>query len=101
MDKIREVIERLLKYSFVRFIFVGGTATVVNYSVYLTFVSVNVNPNIAYLCAFAVSIVCNYFLSSYFTFRVKPSVKRAIQFLGAHLINLVNEMLLLNLFLYL
>lgn len=101
MNKIKSLIEKLFSYPFIRFIFVGGIATVVNYCIYLSLVNIDIEPNIAYLAAFAVSIVCNYFLSSYITFQVKPQLKRAIQFLGAHLINLCNELILLNSMLYL
>lgn len=102
MNKIKALIRKLFSYSFIRFAFVGGIATVVNYGIYLPLVHLaNLNPNIAYLIAFAVSITCNYFLSSHFTFRVSTSWRRALQFLCAHLLNLVNELLLLNLFLWL
>lgn len=47
-----------------------------------------------------VSIVCNFLLSSYFTFRVRPSARRAVRFLTAHLINLVNELVLLEIWLW-
>ena len=57
-------------------------------------------PAVAYVCAFCVSIVCNFVLSSYFTFRVRPSVHRAVRFLAAHLINLVNELVLLEVWLW-
>ncbi|MFZ4863270.1 GtrA family protein [Sphingobacterium sp. Mn56C] len=100
MYKLKQLFAKIFSYSIVRFICVGGIATVINYVIYLTLVSATFNPNIAYLLAFSVSIVCNYFLSSYFTFQVKPSVKRALQFLAGHLINLCNELILLNIFLH-
>ena len=52
------------------------------------------------MCAVCVSIVCNFLLSSCFTFRVRPSARRAVRFLTAHLINLVNELVLLELWLW-
>lgn len=100
MHKIKHWIEKLFSYSFIRFMCVGGIATVVNYSIYLSLVYSDTDPNLAYLAAFGVSIICNYFLSSYITFQVKPQLKRAMQFLGAHLINLGNELILLNGMLY-
>ena len=51
-------------------------------------------------CWCGVSIVCNFLLSSYFTFRVRPSARRAVRFLTAHLINLVNELVLLEIWLW-
>lgn len=100
MNKLKHLTEKLFSYPFVRFIFVGSISTGINYAVYLTCIFFNFQPNWAYLSAFGISIICNYFLSSYFTFQVKPQVQRAIKFLGAHLINLVNEMILLNICLY-
>lgn len=100
MNWIKRWVEKLLSFSFVRFIIVGGISTVVHFSIYLSLVYMQTSPNIAYLAAFSVSVICNYFLSSYFTFQVKPGVKRGLQFLGAHLLNLTNELILLNVFLY-
>lgn len=102
-DKLGILICRLYKSPFVRFAFVGGVATGINYGTYvlLNWKFPHINATLAYLLAFCVSIICNYILSSYFTFRVKPSAPRAMKFLTAHLINLVNELLLLNLWLWL
>ena len=100
MTKIKQLLEKLFSYALVRFIFVGGIATAVNFSIYYPLVYINTNPTLAYLLAFSVSIICNYFLSSHFTFRVKPELKRAIQFLGAHLINLGNELIILNILIH-
>ena len=36
----------------------------------------------------------------YFTFQVRPSARRAVRFLTAHLINLVNELVLLEIWLW-
>lgn len=102
MNKIRLLIQRLYASSFVRFAFVGGIATGVNYGTYLLLIwqFEKLNPTIAYIGAFCVSIVCNFLLSSYFTFQVRPSWPRAAKFLTAHLINLCNELILLNIWLW-
>lgn len=69
------MLRRLYESPFVRFAVVGGVATAVNYAVYVVLVRCfdNLWPALAYFCAFCVSIVCNFLLSSYFTFRVRPS----------------------------
>lgn len=102
INKLRTLICRLYKSPFVRFAFVGGTATGINYGTYLVlnWNFEDINATLAYVLAFCVSIVCNFILSSYFTFRVNPSWPRALKFLTAHLVNLVNELLLLNLWLW-
>ena len=82
------MLRRLYESPFVRFAVVGGVATAVNYAVYVVLVRCfdDLWPALAYFCAFCVSIVCNFLLSSYFTFRVRPSARRAVRFLTAHLI---------------
>ena len=69
------MLRRLYESPFVRFAVVGGVATAVNYAVYVVLVRCfdDLWPALAYFCAFCVSIVCNFLLSSYFTFRVRPS----------------------------
>ena len=81
------MLRRLYESPFVRFAVVGGVATAVNYAVYVVLVRCfdDLWPALAYFCAFCVSIVCNFLLSSYFT---------------AHLINLVNELVLLEIWLW-
>ena len=69
------MLRRLYESPFVRFAVVGGVATAVNYAVYVVLVR-------------------------YFTFRVRPSARRAVRFLTAHLINLVNELVLLEIWLW-
>lgn len=102
MNKLTQLIIRCYESSFIRFAFVGGVATGVNYVTYLLLVwqFAELHPTLAYIGAFCVSIVCNFLLSSYFTFRVSPSWTRAGKFLTAHLVNLFNELVLLNLWLW-
>ena len=57
-------------------------------------------PPLAFFCPFCVSFVCTFLLSSFFPFRVRPSARRAVRFLTAHLINLVNELVLLEIWLW-
>lgn len=100
MDKLQTLIRKLYESSFVRFVFVGGVATGVHYGIYLLLLNLNLNLTLTYIIAFCVSVSCNFLLSSYFTFRIKPTWLRGIKFLSAHLINLANELLLFNLCLF-
>lgn len=102
MNKAAALIRRLYGNPFLRFAAVGGIATAVNYGTYVALVGNfdGLYPALAYILAFCASIVCNFVLSSYFTFRVKPSWGRAAKFLTAHLVNLFNELVLLELWLW-
>ena len=83
-----------------RFVVVGVFATLLHYGIYWV-LNHYMNANIAYTIGYLLSFICNFFLSSYFTFKSKASVKRGIGFIGAHLNNYLLHMILLNLFLYL
>ena len=96
------IVRRLYENSFLRFAAVGAVATGINYPTYslLILQFEELLPEIAYVGAFCVSIVCNFILSSYFTFGVRPTWARAAKFLTAHLINLANELILLRLWIW-
>ena len=102
MNRLCVLVRKLYGHSFVRFAAVGGVATAVNYGTYVILIHNfdNLYPAIAYVLAFCVSISCNFVLSSYFTFGVKPTRARAVKFLTAHLINLFNELVLLEIWLW-
>jgi putative flippase GtrA len=57
--------------------------------------------NVAYITGYLVSFVSNFFLTSYFTFRTKPTLKRFIGFSGSHAINFGLHVVLFNIFLWL
>ena len=84
----------------IRFGMVGVFATLLHYSIYGV-LKRYMNVNIAYTIGYFLSFICNFFLSSYFTFKSEASVKRGIGFIGAHLNNYFLHMILLNLFLFL
>ena len=84
----------------IRFGIVGVFATLLHYGIYWV-LNHYMNANIAYTIGYLLSFICNFFLSSYFTFKSKASVKQGIGFIGAHLNNYLLHMILLNLFLYL
>lgn len=85
---------------FIRFGMVGAFATALHYGIYYLLQRF-IEVNIAYTSGYLISLVANFYLTAYFTFGTRPSWKRAGGFGGAHLINYLLHMGLLNLFLWL
>ena len=85
---------------FLRFAIVGLIATSITYVLYYILQKF-INVNIAYTIGYLVSFVCNFYLTSYFTFKVRPSFVKLFGLGGAHVINYLLSIGLLNLFLYL
>ena len=84
---------------FLRFAIVGVVATCIHYGFYYV-LQKHINVNIAYTIGYLLSFVCNFYLTSYFTFRVKPSYGKLFGLGGAHTINYLLHMVLLNVFIY-
>jgi putative flippase GtrA len=87
-------------HEFVRYCIVGVIATAIHYSVYYV-LQKHINVNIAYTIGYLTSFICNYFMTSHFTFRSSPSVKNALGFGTGHLLNYTLHIVLLNFYLYL
>lgn len=101
MEIIKSVFHSKSKrYQFIRYCTVGALAAGIHYGVYFVLQEYElVNLNIAYTIGYATSFICNFFMTSYFTFRSNPSLKRALGFGGSHLVNYLIHMGLFNLFL--
>lgn len=84
---------------FIRFALVGILATALHYGLYYLLQKL-INVNIAYATGYLLSFIVNFYLTAYFTFGTRPSWKKAVGFSGAHLVNFLIHMLLLNLFLW-
>lgn len=84
---------------FIRFAIVGLFATALHYGIYYLLQS-RINVNIAYTLGYAISLITNFYLTAYFTFRRKPSWRKALGFGGAHLLNYILHLGLFNLFLW-
>ena len=83
-----------------RFALVGGFATALHYGIYYALWRYAAfNENVAYTAGYVLSFIANFYLTAYFTFRSRPSWRRAGGFGGAHLVNYLLHMGLLNLFL--
>lgn len=83
----------------VRFVVVGGIATVVHYAIYWLLQRV-IEVNVAYTVGYVLSFILNFYLTAYFTFGKSPSWSRFLGMGGAHVVNYLLHMLLLNLFLH-
>ena len=94
-----------MKYrSAARFVLVGVLGTGVQYGIYYLLLmvfqrqwpDVGILTSVAFTVGFVVEMVCNYFLTSYYTFRVKPSLKNIGGFLIGRALNYVIQLLFLH-----
>lgn len=86
-------------WEFVRFGIVGGVCTALHYGIYFL-LQMAINVNVAYTVGYLLSFVVNFYLTSYFTFGSAPSWKKLFGMAGAHGVNYLLHMVLLNLFLW-
>jgi putative flippase GtrA len=94
-----------LKYrSAVRFALVGAFGTGLQYGIYYFLLElfqrqwpeISVLTSVAFTVGFVVEIICNYFLTSFYTFRTRPSWKNAGGFLFGRGVNYIIQMIFLN-----
>ena len=99
-----------LKYrSAARFVLVGTLGTGLQYGIYYLLLmvfqrrwpDVGILTSVAFTAGFIIEMVCNYFLTSFYTFRVRPTWKNAGGFLFGRAINYVIQLLFLNLLIWL
>ena len=99
-----------LKYrSAARFVLVGALGTGLQYGIYYLplmvfqrrWPDVGILTSVAFTAGFIIEMVCNYFLTSFYTFRVRPTWKNAGGFLFGRAINYVIQLLFLNLLIWL
>ena len=99
-----------LKYrSAVRFVIVGTLGTGLQYGIYYLLLEifqsqwpeVVILTYLAFTIGFVMEMICNYFLTSFYTFRVRPNWKNAGGFLVGRAINYVIQLLFLNLLIWL
>lgn len=86
-------------HTFVKFGMVGVFATILHYGIYWVlqrFIEVNVAYSVAYFLAF----IANFYLTSYFTFGTSPSWRKLFGMGGAHVVNWLLQLALLNTFLW-
>ncbi len=83
----------------IRFGIVGTIATGIHYGLYYL-LQFWINVNVAFTLGYITSFICNFFLSSYITFRKKATLNRGLGFGGAHLLNYLLQIGLLNFFIW-
>ena len=84
----------------IRFGIVGTTAAAIHYAIYWV-LQHWINVNVAYTIGYVLSFLVNYWLTAHFTFHTSASVKNGFGFSGAHLVNYLLHIVLLNIFLWL
>lgn len=86
-------------FEFIRFVIVGGTATIIHYSIYYLLQNFfNIELNISYTLGYGISFIFNFMASNYFTFKTKVSAKKGAKFTIAHIINYLIQIILLNIY---
>jgi putative flippase GtrA len=80
------IINRQRIMEFIRFGMVGTTAMIIHYGIYFVLLPL-MDRNVAYTIGYFLSFLANFIMSSYFTFRVKPTTRRFIRFLSSHGVN--------------
>lgn len=93
-------LDRTIVVEAVRFGIVGLIAFAIHYAIYWVLLHW-INVNVAYTIGYALSFVCNFFMTSYFTFKSEATVKRGMGFGVAHLTNYLLSIVLLNIILWL
>mgnify|MGYP003408739632 FL=1 len=99
-----------MKYrSAVRFVLVGALGTGIQYGIYYLLLDIfqrhwqdlGILTSVAFTAGFIIEMICNYFITSFYTFKLRPSWKNAGGFLFGRAINYVLQMLLLNVLIWL
>ena len=96
---------------FIRFGIVGVLAIGIHYGMYMLLLlamgmdwraaaGTDWHTNVAYTIGYAVSLVCNLWLTAHFTFRETITFRRSTGFFASHGINYLIHMVLLNLYLW-
>lgn len=89
----------VINLEFIRFLIVGIINTGNYYVIYLVLhVFLASNYMIAHIIGFIISMVLSFFLSSYFTFKVKPTVVKFLQFPLTQLFNISVSSIMIYLF---
>lgn len=103
---ITKILSNQKLMEFLRWGIVGVIATAIHYGIYYLLKEC-ITPqsevwlNVDYTIGYVISFFGNFFLSAYFTFHEKPSLKKGFGFGIAHGINYGLHIIFLNLFLWL
>lgn len=86
---------------FLRFCINGCLAVGIQYAVYYLLLLLELNANVAFSIGYFVSFCCNFILTSYWTFKSRPSWKKLVGFSGSHIVNYFVQIGFLNLYIHL
>jgi putative flippase GtrA len=79
----------ILSEQFIRFVIVGVINTFNYYVLYLLFYHLlDLNYMPAHIIAFLTSMIGSFYLNSYFTYKVKPTLKKFLQFPLTYVVNI-------------
>ena len=90
---------RVLLRQALTFGLIGVGATGLHYGIYALFLGI-LRPAWAYTVGYGVSLVANFLLNAALTFRSRATARRGLGFLGAHAVNYLIHIMLLNFFLW-
>ena len=80
--------KRFINTEIIRFVIVGGLNTLNYYVLYLLFTNLlNINYQISHIMAFFISMVGSFFFNTYFTYKIKPTLKKFFQFPLTYVVN--------------
>ena len=82
-----------------RFVVVGALATALHYGLYYA-LNTLLQVNLAYTLGYLVSFLFNFYLTAWFTFGTGPSWSKLWGMGGAHVVNYLLHIVLLNFFLW-
>lgn len=80
-----------------RFAAVGAAATGIHYAIYYVLKTI-LSAEVSFTAGYIGSLACNFYLSSVYTFRRRPTRRRGIGFLLSHAANYLMQIGLLHLF---
>lgn len=80
-----------------RFIIVGIFATAIHYGIYIALNYIMISW-VAYSIGYGISFLCNFYLSSVFTFKSKATIKKGLGFGISHVINYLLHIVMLTTF---
>jgi putative flippase GtrA len=85
-----KIMDQTMIHQISRFVVVGVINTLNYYLLYLLFQSIlSFDYMWAHILAFLISMVGSFFLNSYFTYKVKPTLKKFLQFPLTNVVNIV------------
>lgn len=85
------------KAEVLRFAITGTIVTAILYATYLPLAYI-IDPSLAYSIGFGISFVSNFLLSTYYTFKTKPTKSRAFLFCFVQFINYLLQIAFFELF---